>query len=47
MGKDYINFKKALICSVAFCGIYVAVYGAQNTQTEIFELNGYESVGYY
>ena len=33
MKQDYINFKHASLCALAFLGVYVAVYSAQNAQS--------------
>lgn len=42
-----MNFNKAFICSLAFLGIYVAVYSSQNIQSVVFEKDGYGSLGFY
>ena len=42
---DYRNFRQAAHCSVAFLGIYTAVYSAQNSQSQIFEDSGYGPLG--
>lgn len=44
---DYVNFNKALICSISFLGMYVALYSAQNIQSVLFEKDGYDSLGFY
>jgi len=46
MKDDYRNLRHAVLCSIAFLGVYIAVYSAQNTQTAIYDADGYESLGY-
>ena len=43
---DFLNFKNATHCSIAFLGIYIAVYSAQNLQSTIFDAAGYGALGY-
>ena len=32
----HVNFNKALLCSVCFLGMYIALYSAQNVQSVLF-----------
>ncbi len=43
----YLNFRQALLCSMAFLGLYVAIYSAQNIQSVVFEKDGYGNLGFY
>ena len=45
--NDYLNFPKTLLCSIAFLGLYTAVYSAQNIQSVLFEKDGFGSLGFY
>ncbi|CDW81164.1 major facilitator superfamily protein [Stylonychia lemnae] len=46
MKQDYINLKHATLCSIAFLGLYVAVYSTQNVQSQIYDIDGYKNLGY-
>jgi len=43
--SDYLNWRQALHCSVAFLGVYIPLYSAQNTQAQLFEASGYDKLG--
>eukprot|EP00347_Sterkiella_histriomuscorum_P023537 403334265 len=34
------------MCSLGFLGVYVAVYSAQNAQSQIYDIDGYKNLGY-
>ncbi len=40
-----INFGKALLCSICFLGMYIALYTAQNVQDKLFDDDGYDILG--
>ena len=42
-----INFWKALLCSICFLGMYIALYTAQNVQDKLFDDDGYDILGNY
>lgn len=44
---DWVNFPKALLCSISFLGMYIALYSAQNIQAVLFEKDGYDSLGFF
>jgi hypothetical protein len=43
----HLNFGRAFICSLAYFGLYMAVFPAQNIQVSLFLKDDYGALGFY
>ena len=43
----HLNFGRAFVCSIAYFGLYMAVFPAQNITVALFEKDNYGTLGFY
>ena len=45
--SKHLNFGRAFVCSLAYFGLYMAVFPAQNISVALFEKDSYGELGFY